>query len=169
MKPIRILLTAAALVAGAMSATAADPQVDVRFSDPEKFRDLRSSRIATERERIALADELRKFVEREAPRRLPPGTRLAVTITDVDMAGEFWPIAGVPASSDIRVVKDLFPPRVDLDFRLSNADGSLLREGRRELRDALFLSSVNPVGTGLLRFEKSLLERWLDREFSPPR
>lgn len=49
MNPIRTLLTAAALAAGATPALA-DSAVEVRFSDPAKFSDLRSSRFATERE-----------------------------------------------------------------------------------------------------------------------
>jgi hypothetical protein len=67
------------------------------------------------------------------------------------------------------VVKDHVPPRIDLDFRLLQADGSLAREGHRELRDPLFLSSVSPMGSDRLRYEKSLLERWLEREFAAPR
>ena len=169
MKPMTSLLFAAALAAGAIPALPADSQVEVRFSDLSKFSDLRNSRMTNERERQGLADELRKHIESQAPRRLPAGTRLAVTITEIDMAGEFWPIAGGPANSDYRVVKDRFPPRIDLDFRLMQADGSVAREGHRELRDPLFLSSVSPIGSDHLRYEKSLLERWLDREFAAPR
>jgi hypothetical protein len=169
MKPIAPLLFAAALAAGATPALPADSQVDVRFTDLAKYRDLRNSRMTNDRERQGLADELRKHIEDKAPRLLPSGTRLAVTFTEIDMAGEFWPIAGGPANSDIRVVKDHFPPRIDLDFRLLQADGSLAREGHRELRDPLFLSSVSPMGSDRLRYEKSLLERWLEREFAAPR
>ena len=169
MSTFRRILPAVFLIACATAAAEPVVPVEVRFNEPEKFRDLRSSRVASERESLALAGELRRHLEQRAPRHLPPGTRLAVTITDVDMAGEHWPIAGLPVNSDVRVVKDVFPPRIDLDFRLSRSDGSVVREGHRELRDAMFLSSVSPSSNDLLRFEKALLDAWLQREFAAPR
>jgi len=147
---------------------AAEPLVQVSFTDPAKFSDLRISRPSTERERFGLTETLRKFIEAEAPRHLPPETRLAVTITDIDMAGELRPAAhgGQP---DVRIVKDMFPPRVDLEFRLLRADGTVEREGKRSLRDSMFLTGNNPYDRELLSFEKALLAHWLDREFPTPR
>ena len=167
MNAIRLLLGAAAL-ATATHSIAAEARVEVRFSDPEKFSDLRTSSLSTERERAALTDELRRHLEREAPQRLPAGMRLAITITDVDMAGEFRPVGRAPMP-DLRVVKEHDAPRVDLDFRLLRADGTVEREGHRELRDTQFLARTGPGRADLLRFEKALLDRWLEREFATPR
>jgi hypothetical protein len=144
---------------------AAQPAVEVRFGDLSKFSDLRVSISTTERDRQGLAEELRRHLERAAPPRLPPGTRLAVTITDVDMAGEYPPVTG-SLSHDIRLVKDVYPPRIDLDFTLVRADGSVERQGRRELRDAGFLWNQSPLARELLAFEKGLLDDWLGREFA---
>lgn len=163
----RLLLLAAALLAA--PAFAADPKVEVTFTDPTKFRDLRTSPVATERERLALAEALRAHVIAKAPHYLPKDTRLAVTITDVDMAGEIRPVGGSLAHGDIRIVKDIYPPRVDLEFRLLRADGSVEREGKRELRDLAFLMGTSPGRSELLGYEKDLLDRWLEREFAPKR
>ena len=164
---IRLVLAFAAALASAPAA-AAEPQVQVTFTDLSKFTDLRVSYASTDSDRAGLADELKRHIEHSAPPRLPQGTRLAVTITDVDMAGEYPPIAG-GFSRDIRVIKDVYPPRIDLDFRLLRADGNVEREGHRELRDAGFMWSTSPLTRDRLGFEKSLLDAWLQREFAAPR
>ena len=55
----------------------------------------------------------------------------------------------------------MYPPRIDLDFRLSHADGSVVREGHRELRDAAVPVEREQPQHGPLRFEKALLDGWL--------
>ena len=155
-----------ALLAPAIAA--ADPAVDVRFGDLSKFTDLRVSTWTNPREREGLAEELRRHIERMAPERLPAGQRLSVLITDVDMAGEYPPITG-GFSRDIRVIKDVYPPRIDLDFKLTRADGAVEREGHRELRDAGFMWSKSPLSNQPLAFEKALLDAWLQKEFAAPR
>jgi hypothetical protein len=161
---------AAALFAIAAAGLAhAEPRVEVTFGELAKFTDLRTSILTDERDRASLAEELRRHIEREAPAYIPPGTRLALEIRDVDMAGEYPPITG-SMSRDLRVIKDVYPPRIDLAFRLLRADGTAEREGRRELRDAGFLWTSGSFGANdILRHEKNLLDGWLRREFGRPR
>jgi hypothetical protein len=164
-KAVRI----AALLAAAAGLAHAEAPVEVTFGDLAKFTDLRLSILTNEREHASLAEDLRRHIEREAPRHLPSGTRLAIGIRDVDMAGEYPPVTG-SMSRDLRVIKDVYPPRVDLDFRLLRADGTVEREGRRELRDGGFLWQSGSFGASdLLRHEKNLLDGWLRREFGPAR
>jgi hypothetical protein len=160
---------AALLLALAPAAIAlAQPAVEVRFGDLSKFTDLRVSIATTDRDRAGLADELARHVERSAAPRLSEGARLEVTITDVDMAGEYPPITGT-MSRDLRVIRDVYPPRIDLDFKLRRADGSVEREGRRELRDPGFLWGSSPFDHDRLVHEKALLDLWLRRELGPAR
>ena len=162
--------TSAALLAALLPAVAAaQPPVEVSFGDLAKFADLKVSVMSSARDREALAADLKRHIEREAPVRLPPGTRLKVHVRDVDMAGEYWPIAGGAATRDMRIIKDVYPPRIDLDFQLLRADGSVERSGRRELRDGGFLMGAGPMSTEPLRYEKDLLDGWLRREFAPAR
>ena len=117
---------------------------------------------------MGLTEELRIHLEQTAAAHLPQGARLAVTITDVDMAGEYPPISG-SLSRDVRVIKDVYPPRIDLDFTLTRADGSVERQGHRELRDPGFLWSASPLARDRLVHEKGLLDLWLRRELGPAR
>jgi len=160
---------ASALIAALLPALAfAQPAVEVRFGDLEKFTDLRLTLAGEEREKPDLADELRRHLERRAPAYLPRGARIEVTIDDVDMAGEFRP-SPRSVHSMVRVVRGVYMPRIDLHFRAVAADGRVLAEGRRELRNPAFLTDARGRRDELLSHEKALLDRWLLREFPPER
>jgi len=138
----------------------------VEFRTPDKFTDVGDNRPASERSRNAYLEDLRKYLVRDAQRLLPQGQRLAIEITDVDMAGDFEPWR--MQSVDLRVVRDIYPPRIDLHFRVVGPDGQVLKEGDRKLRDPAYLmtSTAARFSTDPLRFEKALLDAWLRREFA---
>jgi len=81
----------------------------------------------------------------------------------VDLAGEFEP--SQPASRELRIVKEIYPPRIDLRFRLTRSDGSVVKEGSRNLRDTAFLGNASGSNTDPLRHEKAMIDRWLGEEF----
>ena len=114
--------------------------------------------------RAAYLGELRRHLTERASKLLATGQRLSVSITEVDMAGEFEPWR--PPLGDARIVKDLYPPRIDLTFRLAGGDGKLIREGARKLRDPTFLLGANRYPDDPLRYEKRLIDRWLDEELA---
>jgi hypothetical protein len=160
----RVLLACALLPALA----AAQPAIEVRFTDPTRFTDLRYTTSDDAHDAADLADELRRYLERRAPAYIQAGKRLAVIITDVDMAGELRPSASSLYMMR-RMVRGIYPPRVDLEFRLVGADGTVEREGRRELRNNAYLYGKYAQQRVPLVHEKALLERWLAAEFHSPR
>ena len=99
---------------------------------------------------------------------MPEGARLLVTITDVQRAGQIEPWHG-PASSDLRIVRDSTPPRIDLNFRLVAANGAVLEEGTRQLRDIDFLRRAGFHRDEPLAHEKNLIDDWLRKDFGPAR
>ena len=143
-------------------ASAAEPaqRVTVHWTDPHAFSDTRDNpgiRQMRPEEWLAL---LAKHLERRAEPMLPAGERLDVTFTDVDRAGRVEPWRG-PEWNDVRIVKDIYPPRIDLDFTLYGADGKPLRSGSRSLRDLAFMARASVVDQDSLRYEKALIDRWL--------
>jgi Protein of unknown function (DUF3016) len=163
---IRILFAAlAAAPALAWACVGADP-VDVLFDHPEKFTDVKESSFPDERTRDYLLAQLRSHLRTEAPKRIPAGSCLAIVVTDVDMAGSFEPWRGAGAS-DIRVFRDVYPPRIDFAFRLTDDAGTLLKEGTRKLSDMNFLSVAGTNRRNPLDAEKRMLDAWLRREFTP--
>ena len=167
----RLVLCTLALpwLIGCASAPPAAPAgaspVTVAFIAPDKFTDIGSSRPPLQTARDAYLAELRKFIVQDAARHLPPGQRLDIEVTDVDMVGDFEPWR--MRSADVRVVRDIYPPRVDLRFKLVDASGAVLRQGERRLRDPAYLMTAanGYADNDPLRHEKALLDTWLRNEF----
>lgn len=137
--------------------------VTVTLGDFSQMRELKHmsgfQRSDTERAITSLA----RWLERRAARRLPSGQQLEITLHDVDLAGDYEP--GRSLDHDIRIIKDIYPPRIDLSYRLNNADGTVLREGEASLRDMGFLFSASPLNSEPLRHEQRLLNEWLREQF----
>lgn len=139
--------------------------VAVRWDDPRAFSEIRYSHNASESRRGTWVEQLALYLRQQAQSRLPAGERLEVTITDIDLAGDYEPWQG-PQFYDTRFVRELYPPRIALTFKRVAADGTTLAEGERKLRDPGFLMSSSTAGlaSDSLRFEKRLIDRWLQRE-----
>ena len=153
------LVCVALASATAWAATLPD-NVSVRYKDPRHFTEARRSFGLHLARTDAYLEPLRIYIAQRASRVLAPGQRLEIEVTDVDRAGEYEPWRG-PDFDDVRIIKDVYPPRIDLDFTLYGADGKVLRQGSRKLRDAAFLSRSSPVDQDSLRYEKSLIDLWL--------
>ena len=136
--------------------------VQVQYVHAEEFADVGNHRFSDEQIRAAYLEQLRGHLVKQAAAALAPGEQLSVSITELDMAGEFesWR----PPSGDARIVKDVYPPRIDLSFRLAAGDGKVIKEGARKLRDPSFLLGSNRYPDDPLRYEKALLDRWLGEE-----
>jgi hypothetical protein len=157
MRAIPVLLLASLPFQAALAATA-----NIEFEKPEAFTD--AGRPFPASARLESLPFLREHLVKEVARRLPADQALSVWITDVDLAGQYPP--GGSGARDVRVVKEIYPPRIDLRFRLTRADGSTVKDGTRTLRDSGFLSSGGPADRqDALRYEKAMLDRWLEDEF----
>jgi len=141
-----------------------DARVSVDWTDPAQFSELKHYRSFRDMRPAEWLDPLAKYLRTRAERVLPAGERLEVTFTDVQRAGNYEPWHG-PRLDDVRIVRDIYPPRIELRFRLLDANGSVLREGERTLRDSAFLMRDGAHETDSLRFEKRLLDQWLRKEF----
>jgi hypothetical protein len=139
-------------------------QVEVTYVSPEKFSDFKDSSMNTEKGREYLAAEFTKHIRRVAKEVLPAGDRLEVRFTDINLAGEYEPQHG-PQYDDIRIMREIYPPRMRLDFRLLGADGKVVAEGARNLIDMNYQSNGRTFDDDPLRYDKQLLTDWLHSEF----
>lgn len=146
--------------AGAGSLDAQGP-VTVSWQDPAGFSELTFGAVPLDRG--TWIRPLAQHLRHQAERLLPPGHRLDVELLDVDRAGEYEP-GRHPGIHEVRVVRDLYPPRIHLRFRHFDGQGSLVAEGERRLVDGAFLQRSGTLDTDPLRFEKRLLDDWLRRE-----
>jgi hypothetical protein len=168
MKTFRFLLAILGLASGVglrADDTKPAPRVDVVYVNPEKFTDVKDNYYFRDEGRDEYLGDLKEHIEKRANKYIPEGQHLALRITDVDMAGDFEPQRG-PRFEDVRIIKDIYPPRINLEFKLTDANGKVLKEGVRKISDINFLSEINdyfPDDT--LRYEKKLLDDWFYNEF----
>jgi len=166
--PVRGALLAASLavVAAAHALSPPPERIQVIWAPTDKLSEVRDNQmqrgwLRPEQWMKALSDDLRN----RADRVLPPGEQLQVTINDIKLAGSYEPWRRAE-QQDIRILKDIYPPRVSLHYKLLASDGSTIREGDKKLMDGAYLQrSVAADSTDPLRYDKRLLSEWVSREF----
>lgn len=138
--------------------------VSVQWTDPSDFTDLKFSGNRWKAAQGNWVYQLAEHLRDSAERRLPEGERLEVTIQDLNRAGRYEPWRGVQMQ-DVRFVRDIYPPSMTVGFRHYGADGRLLAEGTREVRDTGFLMRGSPIGPADNLFhEKRMIDRWVRDE-----
>ena len=154
--------------ADAPRALAEQGPVSVRWEDPATFSELRYSHNIAESRRGTWVEQLASYLRKRAQPRLRSGERLDVTITDIERAGDYEPWLGVQFH-DTRVIREIYPPRIALTYTYTDADGAVIATGERKLSDSGFLMNSSTAGfsSDPLRYEKSLIDRWLAREVPP--
>jgi hypothetical protein len=155
----------ASLNAAPEKAPATPSRVAVEFVAPEKFTDFSDSVFATERTREHYSAELSAHLADLGRRFIAEGQRLEIRFIDIDLAGDFEPWRG-PNFNDIRIVKDIYPPRMTFEYRLVDAGGAVIRQGSEKISDLAYLMSTpNLQSHDQLRYDKQLLTDWMRREF----
>lgn len=149
----------------AQRALSNDGKVDVRWTDPAQFSDVRFSGNRWEAQRGDWVTQLATHFQQSAARQLPDGHHLSVTITDIRRAGQYEPWHG-PRMQDVRVVKDIYPPRLSFTYTLTDADGRVIDQGERKLVDSAFMMrSPRLTDSDPLRFEKAMIDDWVHTQF----
>ncbi len=167
---IAILATFALWLGGiaplaAAAATPAESSVTVTYVNPAQFTENRLYGRQDRFNRIDYLAQLKAYLIKQAQAVLKPGQRLHVDITDIRLAGAYEPWRGSQWDY-VRIMRDVYPPRIDLDFKLVDQDGKVLREGKRTLRDLDYLQSNVGMAASQgapLYYDKALLRRWLRR------
>lgn len=146
-------------------ALADNGSVQVQWTDPAQFSELRHSSNRWQAQRGDWVTSLASHLQKSATRQLADGRTLDVTITDIKRAGDFEPWRG-PSLNDVRFMRDIYPPRITLTFTLSDAQGQVLDQGERKLSDSgyLMIGGLIRNDSDPLRYEKRLLDDWLRRE-----
>jgi hypothetical protein len=143
--------------------------VSVEFVNPAEFTDIKTGMLRTNVDNNAHLNGLRRYLERAAASYLQPGQSLRIVVTDIDLAGDITPHSN-PALLDIRTVSSVYPPRIDLNYTLTDASGAVVRTGEARLRDLGFdIGSGGGRVSDPLRYEKRMLDKWLRSELGGSR
>lgn len=156
------VLVTAGFAAQPGSAVKTPDNVTVIFQDADKFTDVLENNSNTTS--TYYLDQLRDVLIKTAAPLLAPGQKLAITVTDIDLAGE----TRFNQPSQIRVIKDVYVPRAELKFQLLGADGKVVKEGTRKLSDLNYQTRLRGIGSDQpLYYDKLLLKEWVQSEFKP--
>lgn len=146
----------------------AEGRVAVEWADPAGFTELKYSGNPWEARRGNWVFDLAEHLRESAEEHLPAGQRLQVRITDIRRAGMYEPWRGMQLR-DVRIMRDHYPPRMELSFERVDGDGRVVESGERSLVDGAYLMRSSPIGgTDPLRYEKAMIDRWARGEFDDP-
>lgn len=136
--------------------------LEVKWTNPDKYRDIR----AGQESRKSFKDRTFKSFEKHFTKlaaKLPEDQLLKIEVTDVDLAGD----TRFDTISQIRVITELYFPRMKFSYQLINADKSVNTSGEADLKDMSFMN-----GGRLLRYrneslsyEKKMLDDWFNETF----
>ncbi len=93
-----------------------------------------------------------------------------MTVTNLDLAGQVWPASFVGfghSASDVRLVKHHDIPRMNFSYKLTEKDGTVVKEGEVKLKDMGFQDHIIRASARdePLRYEKNMIKQWFDDEF----
>ena len=138
----------------------------VEWKSPEKYTDIRSGDQSAKSMRNSVAESLGgEFSELAA--QLPAGYRLSVTVTDLDLAGEVDPIP-MRQMNEVRVLKDIYFPRMIFDYQLKDARGAVLQgQTDVELKDMQYLSSMRTTRSSESFYaERKMIRDWFSKQIT---
>ena len=151
----------------AETAVAPESRVTVSYDSPEKFTDFNTTGFgsATDRDLKYLTGVFTAHIEKLAKPLIAPDDRLEITFKDIDLAGRFEPEHGA-RMQDVRILRDITYPRMNLVFRLLGPDGHVIAEGERKLTNLNYhLTLQMPTADSEFKYDKALLTDWMNAEF----
>jgi hypothetical protein len=139
--------------------------VKVEWQAPDSFRDIKTSSGIQSRFEQRLFDTLTQALAKDAQKTLKANQKLELVVTDVDLAGDMRPTFGAAAVSELRIVKDLYPPRMTFSYRVFEND-KVIMVGDEKLVDMNFMHRVG-MNTGASDYESKMLADWLKKTVAP--
>jgi hypothetical protein len=143
----------------------AEGPVSVSWTDPNQFTEIKYSGNRFEAQQGNWVADLAEYFRDTIAKQLPSGDKVSIQITNIKRAGQYEAGRG-PASNDIRVVKDLYPPRISFNYVWTDASGKVVAQGEQKLVDTAFLmGDTTPGDTDPLRYEKRMIDDWTRKQF----
>lgn len=134
---------------------------EITWTDPDKYRDIdpgdHNRKHFIENTFSNLEKHFTKLAEK-----LPKEQVLKINVTDLDLAGDTH-AGGIKR---IRIVKEIYFPRMNFSYQLVNADGSEIVADKVVLKNMSFMmSNTLRYRNESLGYEKSMLDDWFKNVF----
>ena len=135
---------------------------EVSWTDYKKYRDIQPGNENRKYFRERTFKNFEKHFTKLAES-LPEGQILKIDVTNVDLAGDTH-IGGI---NRLRIVKELYFPRMDFSYQLVNTDGGEIVSGKAELKDMNFMmGSSLRYRNDSIGYEKKMLDDWFVKTFA---
>lgn len=146
---------------GSLQSVAYAATSEVTWTDYKKYRDIQSGNEGREHFRKRTFKNFEKHFAKLAER-LPTGQVLKIEVTDVDLAGDTY-AGGI---NRLRIVKEIYFPRLNFAYQLINADGSEVMAAEVKLKDMNFMMGSHlRYRNDALGYEKKMLDDWFKETF----
>lgn len=142
-----------------------DGVVKITWQKVDNFRDVKAVGDIQSRYELRTFETLTKSLNKTASKAFKPNQKLEMVVTDVDLAGDVRPTFGA-TPNDIRVVKDLYPPRMTFSYKVLEGE-QVIVAGDEKLRDMGFMQTVGVTNDKPLRYEIKMLDEWLKKSILP--
>jgi hypothetical protein len=164
--PIALQTTVLGLIL-AVPAIAMAGEAKMSLLNPDKFTDIEPGNGTDKSFRKGLERTFTQELAKSA-KALPASHTLEVTFTDIDLAGEVDPIE-VPGGYRLRIMRDVYFPRMEFDYRVLDASGAVVSEQKSvELKDMSYLSSPKGSTTSTsFYYETRMLRQWFNKTLLP--
>jgi len=151
------LLVASSLAIPAMAANQdSDSAVTVRYHEPESYTDFKMKPTEGASGQRALEEQLRDRIQQIGNAEVPPQYHLDLNIRDIDLAGAFEPERG-PDADNVRIVRAVYPPRIEVDYTLRGPGGNTVSSGTRTLTNLAFEQILKSRPNDDLFYEAQLI------------
>lgn len=137
-------------------------EAKVTWREPDQYTDIREGTELRDNFRAKLFQDFESIFA-DLAKQLPDGCLLEVTVTDLDLAGE---VNGMHDArwQDIRVVKDIYWPRMSINYTLKDSTRETLAAGQEDIKDLDFLSSAASLGMTRFGYEERMLRHWFKKQ-----
>ncbi len=164
---MRFTKVAVLLLSALLAATASAGEVKVEYKDYKKFTDMKpasEARGSFEKRTMASFDKI--FAD--LAKKLPEGYSWNVVVTDIDLAGDVNHMI-TQTGQQIRVIKDIFIPRVNFSYTLLDQNKVVVAEETElKLKDMGFMTRAsNTRANEANEHERVMLERWFKDKIQP--
>lgn len=124
----------------AITPDAGSGNTKVSFANSERFTDIQTSSIRSERDEMRVLAAISDTFRKEADRVLPSGYTLEVNVSDIDLAGDRSLIP--PGFGEYRIFKDIYPPRITFSYTVRDPSEVVVADGEARLSNLSYLQSV---------------------------
>ncbi|WP_251359200.1 DUF3016 domain-containing protein [Kangiella sp. TOML190] len=159
----------ASIVLVVLGTSNVNADVSVTWENPDNYSDIDGGEQSQKKFQAEVTKQLEAYIV-ELSKRLAEGQKLSIKVTDLDLAGEVLPgfSQGLNSPRDMRVVKRVYFPTMDLEYQLTDSQGAILKSGSAELKDISFQDNIQSYQKARdpLAHEKDMIKEWFDKTFS---